>query len=788
MNNLRTYVRSFKKNKFSNLLNIAGLATGLTGFICIMLYVEHEFSYDKFHPGYTNTYRVVKDFVTADGASVPDATTPPALAKALRTTFNDVETATRFVPARGRLYLLQYEDKRFYETELISVDKEFFHVFDFKFLAGDKKTSLDQIHSIIITRSIAEKLFGNRDAIGKTIRMNVNGGTDYVVTGVLDDVPSNSHFTFKLIIPFESRRDPETDWQRSVFYTYAKMTSGTATDLADHVQSLVRTNLPNSIDRYYVQSLSDIHLYSHLKWELLANGDIDYVRILILIGIFILVIACINYINLVTARSSDRAREVGIRKAIGAVRTQLIRQFMTESAITVFAALAVAYIIVSTTLPLLTSLTGVDLSKLLFTSQVAYWSIPFAVLITMVAGFYPAVYLSGFQPLKTLRGAFSGGQQGSRFRKALVIFQFTMSSALIAGTLIITTQLDFMKRKDMGFNKENVILVPNVRGGIGDDVKEAWDDKVRQVPGVVNIARADGVLGSTNSVNGVGYAPTDSRVALNFIRIDYDFIPTLEIELIDGRNFSRDFVSDSSAIILNEEAVKQLGLPEPVIGQHISWDDATDRMTDVTIVGIAKNFHFTNLHSAISPFGFILEVGNGSNFFIRTTSNELTRTLAGIEQVWNTYNPGRPFDYSFQDEYVASLHINDERFEKLFSVFTGMAIAIACLGLFGLTAFIAESRTKEIGVRKILGASVTSILQLVSKEYLVMILLSFVMAFPLAYYIMSSWLQNFAYRIDIGWQMFVVAGLISIVLAIFTISFHAIKAATRNPVESLKSE
>lgn len=778
MNNLRTYVRSFKKNKLSNALNIAGLAIGLAGFICIMLYVEHEFSYDKFHTGYGDTYRVVKDFVTADGSSVPDATTPPALAKALRTGYNDVETATRITTGRGRLFLLQFEDKRFYETKLISVDKEFFNVFDFRFIEGNKEKSLDQIHSMILTRSMAEKFFGSDGAIGKTIKMNINGGTDYVVSGVVEDVPSNSHFTFNIIIPFESRRDPDSNWTQSFAYTYARLKPGTGPEvLLDNVNELVKLNLPNSLDLYHIQPLADIHLHSSLKSEMSPNGDIDYVQILILIGIFILVIACINYINLVTARSSERAKEVGIRKAIGAVRSQLVKQFLGESTITVFSSLILALIIASMVSP-----------ELFLQSKLALWTIPFALLLSLVAGSYPAIFLSASQPLKTLRGSFIRSQEGSHLRKGLVVFQFTMSSMLIAGTLIVTSQLDFMKKKDMGFNKDNVLLVPNVRGGIGTTVEGSWDEEVRKLPGVLNIARADGILGADNSVNGVTYAPTNTRVALNFIRIDYDFIPTLEIDLAEGRNFSRDFISDSSAIILNEEAVKQLGLEQPLIGKRLQWDDSGGRVRDVTIVGIAKNFHFTNLHTAISPFGFVLEVGNGSNFFIRTTSGNLSATLSNIEQVWNTYNPGKPFDYTFQDQYVSNLHLNDERFEKLFSAFTGLAIVIACLGLFGLTAFLAESRTKEIGVRKILGASVTSILQLVSKEYVVMIMMSLVVAFPFAYYIMSSWLQNFAYRISIGWQMFVVAGAISIMLAIITISFHAIKVATRNPVDSLKSE
>jgi putative ABC transport system permease protein len=783
--------RYFVKNKFSSLINITGLAIGLTGFTCIMLYVEHELSFDKFHPGYKDTYRIVKDFVNPDGTSVPDATTPPALTKSLRTEFRDVETATRLVPNRGRLYLLQYDDKRFYETELIRVDQQFFDVFDFPFVAGSKQKALSHIHSIILTKSIAEKYFGDEDPLEKIIRMNVNGGTDYKVSGVLKDIPANSHFTFDIIIPFESTRDPDTDWQRSGFYTYARLKpNADPGSFATNISETVKKHVPNSLDHYYVQPLADIHLHSHLKWELSPNGDTIYIRILVLIGTFILIIACINYINLITAKSSERAREVGIRKTIGAVRGQLIRQFLTESFLTVFVALILALFITSLILPLMTPLAGVDLSVLLLTSDVMKWSLPFTFFIALAAGFYPAIYLSGFQPLKSLRGGLITGHGGAPLRKALVVFQFTMSSGLIAGMLIVSTQLDFMRDKDLGFNEENILLVPNVRGGIGapSSVTGAWDEKVRQMPGIVNVARADGVLGSNNSVNGIGFAPANSHISLNFIRIDYDFIPTLEIALSEGRNFSRDFVSDSTAIIINEEAVRQLGLQEPVIGQRLAWDDEAGKTHDVTIVGIAKDFHFTNLHSAISPFGFILEVGNGSNFFIRIGSKELATTLANIEQVWSLHNPGKPFEYSFQDQYIANLHLNDERFGKLFSVFTMLAIALACLGLFGFTAFLAESRTKEIGVRKILGASVVSILRLLSREYVVMIVISLVIAFPLTYFLMKIWLQNFAYQTDVNWGVFAAAGIISIVLAVVTISFHAIKVATNNPVNSLRSE
>jgi putative ABC transport system permease protein len=620
--------------------------------------------------------------------------------------------------------------------------------------------------------------------------MNVNNGTDYVVTGILEDVTSQSHFSFDVIIPFESRFDPDIDWQRSGFYTYVRLKSeSNLNDFTSNIKTLITTNLPNSIDNYYTQSLAGIHLHSHLKWELAPNGNVTYVQILALIGICILTIACINYINLITARSAERAREVGIRKTVGALRRQLISQFLSESIFTVFIALILAFIITSTVLPLFIPITGIDLSKTWLESHVLFWSIPFCVVIALIAGSYPAFYLSRFQPLKTLRGSLIMDHKNSSFRKGLVVFQFAMSSALIVGTLVITDQLNFMKQKDMGFNKNNVLLVPNVRGGIGTQTSMgAWDERVKQIPGVISFSRADGVIGSNHAINGVGYESTNSHIGLNFIRIDYEFIPTLEIDITSGRNFSPEFLSDSSAIIINEEAVRQLGLKEPVIGERLAWDDDIGKTHEVTIVGIVKDFHFNDMHTAISPFGFILEVGNGSNFFIRTAQENFQATLRDIEQVWNSHNPGKPFEYSFQDQFISSLLMNDERFEDTFKMFTAIAIMIAFMGLFGLTIFMAESRTKEIGIRKILGGSVFSILRLLSKEYIATIFISLVIAFPFAYYAMNSWLENFVYHVDIGWGTFAMAAITSIALAMITISFHAIKVAMRNPIHSLKAE
>lgn len=786
---LRIALRVFLKNRISSFVNVSALTIGLSAFVVIMLYIEHELSFDKFHSRHQDIYRVVKDFVSPDGAAVPDATTVPALTKAIETSLPEVEVVTRFVPNRGRLYLLKYEDKVFYETEVIRADYKFFDVFNFPFIAGDQQTALKDVHSVVITRSISKKYFGDANPIGQLIKMNVNNGTDYKVTGVVEDVPANSHFSFDIIIPFESRRDPDTNWQFSAFYTYVRLQPGT--DVAafeSQVRELVHTNQPQSIDRYYVQPLDDIHLQSHLKWELAPNGDIMYVRILGLIAVFIIVIACINYTNLTTAQSSMRAKEIGVRKTIGAVRTQVAAQFLAESILMVLVAFLFTVIIVSAVLPVLTPLTNIDLSPLLFNGKLMWWLVPGLLVVAFLAGLYPAIYLSAFKPLQVLRSNFSHVGGGSNLRRALVIFQFVMSSGLIAGTLIVSSQLSFMREKDLGFTSDHVLIVPNVRGGIGNDSQEPWDEAVRQIPAVRNISRADGILGSTNAVNGIGVQSTNTRISLNFIRIDHDFIPTLEIPVIEGRNFSKDFVSDSAAIILNQRAVEQLGLKEPVIGQLVDWDDEAGKSHPVRVVGVVRDFHFTDLHSAIMPFGFILEVGNGSNFFIKVENDNLGKTIQAIGQVWNERNPGKPFEYSFQGDYNARYQINDQRFESLFFIFTGVAILIACLGLFGLTAFLAASRTKEVGLRKILGASVTNILLLVSREYIIVIAIALVVATPLAWYLMDAWLNGFAYRIDISWMTFALTGVITLLFAMITVAFHAIKVSTRNPVESLRAE
>lgn len=782
--------RYLLRNHINSIINIGGLALALACSAVIILFIENELSYDRFHHRSGDMYRVVKDFINEDGTRIPDATTPPALSRAINDELADVEASTRFTPNRGRLFLLQHEDKRFYETGLISVDSNFFNVFDFPFVYGNQRTALKKIHSIIVTESTARKYFGDENPIDKVIRINLNNGTDFVVTGVIKDVPQNSHFTFDMLIPIESRRDPDTNWDFSNFYTYVRLKpASSAATFESNVKAIVKKYKPNSTDQYYIQPLEDIHLTSRLKGELSANGDLLNVKIMGAIGLFVILIASINYINLVTAQSSKRAKEIGVRKVSGADRSRLVRQFLLESVLTAFVSLLVSIILVLAFLPFTKTLFGIDFSTFWHESSYVNFALPaFALLIGAVAGIYPAFYLSGFEPLKSLKGNLLIAQGGMRLRHGLVVFQFVISSGLIIGTLTIIQQLEFMKKKELGFSKDNVMLLPNVRGGIGQAVTDpaTMVEDLKKIPSLTHIARADGVLGVNNSANGVSRKNQENHIVLNFIRADYEFFPALEIKLKEGRNFSEQFISDSSAIIINETAAVQLGLKQPYVGQQLEWDDREGKTRDVTIIGVAEDFHFSSFRETIRPFGFILEVGNGSTFFLKMNSHNLQQTIASVEKVWTKHNPEKPFQYSFQDEHYARLQLSEARFQNLFSVFTVLAILITCLGVFGLITYIARSKVKEIGIRKVLGASINSIVILLTKDFLGMVVISFLISFPLSYYMMQNWLHGFAYHSVIGWEIFVATILFSLVIVFVVVSFQAVKAALMNPVNSLK--
>lgn len=785
--------RNLWKNRVFSGINIIGLSAGMMCFIVIVLYVKNELSYDRFHKNSDRIYRVAKDFVNNDGSSIPDATTPPALTVALRNNIPEVAYATRFMPAWGRNFLIQNGDKKFYETELLRIDSSFFEVFDFPFTNGNKANAFKGDLSVILTERAAQKYFGNEDPVGKTVKIDLNNGQHFVVTGVLKNPAQNAHFTFDFLVPFSSRSDStfRNDWDRHAFYTYVLLKPNTnVASFTSKLQPLFNSYQPQSKNRYFAQALTSIHLHSNLKWELDSNSDYSYINILVIIAIVVIVIAGINYINLTTAQSVKRAKEVGVRKATGASKRSLVLQFLVESVCISFVSFVMAIFIVMLLLPAVNQVVDRQLS--LSTGQWALWLqlIVITLGIGVIAGLYPAFQLSSFEPVKVLKGKFMVSWRGAYLRRTLVVFQFVISIVLIASFFIIYRQVDFVMQKNLGFDKDNVLLIPNARGnGIRPEGEAvSMVDELKKIPSVTHVSKADGILGGINPVNGISTNDGQNRISLNFLRIDHAFIPTLDIELKEGRNFFSGSTADSTSIILNENAIAQLGLKKPYLGQQLEWDDAAGKTHLVTLVGIVADFHFTSLHEPIKPFGFISEENSGNTFFVKLHSQNFVKDIAAIEKAWKNHYPDKPFAFSFQEEKIARLYQADIKFKNLFSGITALALLISCLGLFGLSVFYAEARNKEISIRKVLGAGSGSLFVLLSKDFLWLVLVAVIIASPIAWWAMHNWLQNFAYRTEISIWLFVISGMAAILIALLTISFQAVKTALANPVKSLRAE
>jgi putative ABC transport system permease protein len=785
--------RNLRQNRISSLINIIGLSAGLTCFIIIFLYVREELSFDRWNTNADRIYRVVKDFVNDDGTRIPDATTPPALAPSLRRDMPEVKYATRLFPSWGRRYLIQYKDKGFYETGLIRIDSNFFDVFDLPFIRGSKVNTFMHPQSIILTQAAAKKYFGSADPLGQVLHLNVNNGQDFAVTGVIGDVPRNSHFSFDFLLPFTSRRDSlvNNDWNWYSFYTYVVLKENAeAAMFRQKLQPLFNTYQPKSKDIYYAQPLTEIYLRSKLRWELGVNNDIAYIRILIVVALFVVMIAGINYVNLITARSIKRAKEVGVRKAAGASRQWLMVQFLTEAVCNAFIAMLFSLAAVELLLPFVNGIMDKNL-QLFAAGQWALWGQLMAITlgIGLAAGIYPAFYLSAFRPADVLKDNRGYRRLGNvSLRKGLVVLQFVISIVLIVNFITIYRQVSFVLEKDLGFNKDNILLVNNVRatGRESPGPPGSWLDEVEKMSAVGGVARADGVPGGNASSNGV--TAGNMHLALNFIRVDHAFLPTMGISLKEGRNFFPGRGDDSSTIILNERAVEELGLKQPWIGQRLAWDDEVGKTHPVTVVGVVKDFHFSSLHEAIKPFAFVPEENNGSTFFIRLRPKDQAAAIGAIQRTWMKYNPDKPFDYDFMDERVGKLYRLDIRFRNLFSCVTLLAVGIACLGLLGLSIFSAEARSKEIGIRKVLGASVVSLFKLLCRDVLLLIGIACVIAVPIAWWAVHAWLEGYAYHIAPGWWMFPVGGGVALIIALATTSYHAIKAALMNPVGALRSE
>lgn len=787
-------VRNLLNQKAYSIIKIAGLAFGLATSIVIYLYIVEDLSYDTMHANYD---RIVRLLTIDNGEGVSSkrvGVTQPMLGPTAKAELPEVVESVRFL-SRGR-YDLSYNDQSLKCEAAFRVDPSVFDVFNFKVVKGQKKGILDNPGSIAISETLAKKIFGSEDPIGKTIKLNQT--VDLNVTAVLADLPRNSHLQFDLlhsIVPGQNEdgfRDALQTWQSIFSFTYLLLDKpANITDLNTRLQGITKAN--NATDFFWpvAQPLSDVHLMSKdILFESNSNkSDILNIYVLSTIAGLILLLAIVNFMNLVTAKSLSRAREVGMRKVIGAVRTQLMAQHLTESILVTFISALLAIVIVYAALPSLNSAYQryADIN-MLFTGRSILLLVTFVVLVGFLSGIYPAFILSSFKPIVVLKGAFKNSRSGTQMRKALVVLQFTISIALMVGTGIVFQQMQYIFNADLGYNREQVISIQQN----GDAVGRAYTLKTE-------LLRNKNIMAAGTSSTRIGQqlgrttifpegATSETNIITSIMAADEHFLPTLGMTTVMGRNFSPDF-DDSLSMIINEEMARLLKWEEP-IGRKISLqsgpDPAVDR-TAYTVIGVVKDFHFATVRHKLEPM-FMLYGRNNGVLSIKVSTSDIENTIAYIEETWKKVNPGTTFEYTFLDEDFRTLYRNEQAFASMFTHFTVLALIIAGLGLFALSAFTAEQRKKEIGIRKVLGASNGNIFYKLSFEFIVLILISFGLASVTAYFTMEQWLQDFQYSIHIGAGVFILAGASAVFIALLTISFQAIKAAFSNPAEALRAE
>ena len=782
--------RNIKRYKGYSFINIFGLAIGLACCILILLWVQDELNYDRFHTNADDLYRIVTEFHKTEPVTHYWPVCAP-LAPALREEYPEIVKATRFSRLR-RGQLVKYKDKNFLEPQICLTDPDFFTMFTFPFLEGDPQTALSNPNSIVLVESVSAKYFGNENPIGKIL--NINNEYDLTVTGVMKEIPENSSIQFDFLIPFIRIEDFEKawavldNWSLSGFATYVQLEKNASAEaLENKIAYYLKNHVPESEDMIYLQSFKDIHLYSsHIQFGIEGQGDITYVFIFSLVALFVLVIASINFMNLATARSTNRAKEVGLRKVVGAKRAQLIRQFFCESVGMAFLSLILAVVLVELFLPVFANLSGKTL-VLDFSSNIHI--ILAIIVMTLITGFlsgtYPALFLSSLRPVEVLKGTLKTEGRGFLFRRILVVSQFSLSILLIICTIVVSHQIGYMQNKKLGFDRDHVVYLP-----IREELAERYETlktELVNTAGIINAAASSslptsGVILTTDKVSWEGKNPEDN-VVLEVTSTGYDFIETFNMEVIEGRSFAKEFLTDEEeAVVINETAKKIIGMEDPVGKQLIFGDAAT------TIIGVVKDYHFKSLHSEIEPLLMAIVPSLYRYVFIKLESGNILNTIANIKSTWNTFFPDTPFEYHFLDEAYDKLYRTEQRMGTLFNYFTVLAILICCLGLFGLASFMAEKRTKEIGIRKVLGASLSGIVVLLNKQFTKWVLIANLVSWPIAYYAMSKWLQVFAYRINLRLGTFALAALVALAISVMTVSYQSVKAALTNPADSLRYE
>lgn len=808
---IRNYIkiawRNITRHKFISAINISGLAIGLTCCLLILAYIINELSYDKFNINADRTYRVTRIFYDPNGTpNLHLSAVAPPFGPLLKTAFPDIEKMTR-VLSDGTA-IMKYKEKIFNEKDTYFADENFPQIFSLDIIKGDRVNGLANPYTLMMTPEVAKKYFGDEDPINKSVIID-NTKHAFLVTGIFNPFPANAHMHPQMLMSFSTLRDTaiygekqlETNFGNNAFYTYLLFPE-------NYNIKPIERQLPSFLDNYVhfpgapqtfktskatsltLQKLTDIHLRSHLDDEIENNGDIKRVYIFSIIALFILVIASINYMNLSSARSVIRAKEIGVRKVVGAQRSEIISQFLGESVLVTWIALLIAILLTALLLPNINKIAGLGLSI----NSLLHWQVIVSLLLLpfivgIVSGIYPALFMSSFKPVTVLKGVLKIGSGSVSFRKALVVTQFGISIFLIVATAVVFKQLRYMQQASLGFNKDYIV-------DLGYDSAlnpryDAFRNDLLRNPAIKEVGRSSRIpsgrlLDDHGASFLMGSKMQPSKIDIKYLCTDYGFIPAYGMKLAAGRNFSKEFATDTANYIINETAVKALGwgTPDKAIGRDMAYGGTKGK-----IIGVVKDFHFESLHQNIIPIVFYMPAQNYYHHIsIKVSGNNLSSALATIQSTWRNYLPNDPYEYTFIDDKFQKLYTAEQQQESFVTIFSCIAIFIACLGLFGLSSFTISQRIKEIGVRKVLGASVPQIVAELSKDFLKLVLIASVFALAGAWFAMNKWLQDFAYRVNIGWAIFILAPLAALIIAFATISFQSVKAALMNPVKSLRSE
>jgi predicted permease len=784
-NYLKVAYRNIVKHKAFSAINIAGLAIGLASSILILLWVQNELSFDRFHENADEIYRI-----TAEASEFKAAVNPAGMPVGLKEELPAVKNYVRL--SKPVKLLLKKDNRQFEEKRAFYADSSFLDVFSFPLLKGNKQTAMNQHNAILLTEAMAAKYFGTEEALGQTLLLD--NQQNLTVTGILANTPANSHLQFDFILPLsaEAKRELNAIWGNFNFYSYLLLNSNSTQSAASRLilekqmQVIYKKHIPESTLKvaFQLQPLTEIHLHSNLQIDLPGHGNKIYVTIFFIVAIIILIVACINFMNLATARSARKAKEVGLRKVVGASRTQLIGQFLGESILLSFLSLLVAIGLVYSFLPVFNQLAGTQLTFELMNSKLLLTLTGISIATGLLAGSYPALYLSGFQPVKVLKGPMKFTEGNQFFRNGLVVLQFSISIVLLIGTVVIYNQLQFIKTRNPGFEKSNLLYL-SMTGDLWNK-QQLLKDELKKNPLTSNFAISSelpvNIDAGTNAVDWEGRDP-NSQTIFPFLRVSENFIDVFQIQLLNGRSFSRDFIADSNNYIINETAMKVMGLnKENALGKSLTLNDKKG-----TIIGVVNDFNFKPIHTTIEPL--ILELNKwGGHVIVRADPGKSQETIKAMENINQQLNPNFPFSFNFLDQDLANLYQGEQRIGSIFNLFAVLGIFISCLGLYGLSAFMAQQRTKEIGVRKVLGASVAHILFLLSTKFTRLILIASLLALPLAWFAINKWLEGFAYHVNISWTIFLLAPLAAMLIAWITVGYESVKAALSDPVKSLRTE